>query len=133
MAELRNDDQFAAFAARAGDGPVTMLNLLRLVPDGGRAGYERYLRAVAPLLARVGGSLVLLGQGAELLIGDRNDAWDLVVLVTYPRRQALLDMIASDAYRAIAHHRSESVARSVLLALDEVTGTRERGDGVHPG
>ena len=117
-AEVPNADQFQAFAGRAGDGPVTMLNLLKFKPDGGAEGYTRYGEAVAPLLEKVGGRAVYMGQGAELLIGAEDAAWDLVLLVEYPTRQAMLDMVMSEDYRAVQHLRDDAIVRSVLLATD---------------
>ncbi len=106
-----------AFHARAQEGPVRMLNLLKFNADGA-AGYQRYMAATAPLLAGVGGKVVLAGKPAELLIGDQT--WDLALIVEYPTRGALLTMLGSDAYQAIAHLRTEAIERSVLYALDPV-------------
>lgn len=40
-----------------------------------------------------------------------------VLLVRYPSRAALLGMIASDACRAIGHHRAAALEDSRLIAL----------------
>jgi uncharacterized protein (DUF1330 family) len=118
--EQPNPEGFAAFAARAGEGhPVVMLNLLAFVPDGGRKRYEEYGEAVAPLLAKVGGQIVLAGEGSPPVLG--NERWDLVALVEYPSRQAFLDMVGSEEYRAVEHLRSEALARSELHPLDAVS------------
>jgi len=115
--EPLNQEGFAAFGQRAGDGvTVVMLNLLAFRPEGGRERYEEYGAAVAPLLEEVGGRIVLLGEAASPLIGD--GSWDLVLLVEYPSRQAFLDMVASPEYRAIEHLRSEALSRSELHPLD---------------
>lgn len=119
--EQLSQEGFAAFAARAGDGtPVVMLNLLAFEPDGGRERYEEYGEGVAPLLERVGGRIVFLGTPAPPLLGD--DAWDLVVLVEYPTRQAFLDMVGSPEYGAIAHLRTEALVRGELHPLDSASG-----------
>ncbi|MFI5027753.1 MAG: DUF1330 domain-containing protein [Solirubrobacterales bacterium] len=115
--ESPNQGGFAAFAERAGErAPVTMLNLLAFVPDGGRERYEEYGAAVAPLLERVGGRIVFLGAPAPALIGDHS--WDLVILVEYPTRQAFLDMVGSAEYQAIAHLRTAALTRGELHPLD---------------
>jgi uncharacterized protein (DUF1330 family) len=115
--ERLNEDGFAAFSGRAGDGaPVVMLNLLAFVPDGGRERYEEYGEAVAPLLEKVGGRIVFMGAPAPPLLGD--DAWDLAVLVEYPTRQAFLEMIGSPEYRAVGHLRTEALARGELHPMD---------------
>ncbi|HWM63742.1 MAG TPA: DUF1330 domain-containing protein [Solirubrobacterales bacterium] len=115
--EQLNEEGFAAFAGRAGDGePVTMLNLLAFRPDGGRERYEEYGAAVTPLLEKAGGRIVFAGEPASVLLGD--GSWDLVVLVEYPTRQAFLDMIGSVEYQAIAHLRTEALLKGELHPMD---------------
>lgn len=119
QAEQLNQEGFAAFGARAGDGvPVTMLNLLRFKLDGGKERYEEYGEAVAPLLEKVGGRIAFAGETAPALIGG--ESWDLVALVEYPSRQAFLDMVGSEEYRAIEHLRSEALERGELHPVDPV-------------
>jgi uncharacterized protein (DUF1330 family) len=111
-----NDEAMAAFAARAAEGPVFMLNLLEFLSDGGAERYAEYGTAVAPILESVGGRPVFAARPAEDLIGDGR--WDLMVVVEYPTRQAFLDMVSSSEYQAIAHLRTEALRRSELRAMD---------------
>ena len=120
MADLPNADEFTKFLDRKDDGPVVMLNLLKFKPDGGAESYAQYAAAVTPLLDRVGGKSFYLGTGAERLIGDVSGDWDMVLLVQYPKRQALLDMTTSEDYQAVQHLRDDALVRSVLLATDPV-------------
>jgi len=69
--------------------------------------------------------LTFAGRPAESLIGE--GSWHLMVLVSYPTRQAFLDMIGSHEYQAIAHLRSEALVRSELRAMDSLD------PGVLPG
>ncbi len=119
-AEQLNPDAFREFLERSrsgDDGPVVMLNLLEMKPDGGMEKYMEYGAAVAPILEDVGGRPIFTGTGANALIGgDRT--WDLVLLVRYPSRAAFLEMIGSPAYQAIAHLRTEALAYSELHPLD---------------
>ena len=120
--EALNQEGFAAFSARSGDGgPVVMLNLLAFEPDGGQERYAEYGAAVAPLLEKAGGRIVFAGQPATVLLGQVS--WDLVALVEYPTRQAFLDMIGSEEYRAIAHLRTEALTRGELHPMDHVPDT----------
>ncbi len=112
-----NEEGFAAFSGRTGDGtPVVMLNLLAFKPDGGQERYMEYGAAVAPLLEQAGGRIVWAGQPAAALLGD--GSWDLVALVEYPTRQAFLDMIGSPEYQAIAHLRTEALSKGELHPMD---------------
>jgi uncharacterized protein (DUF1330 family) len=106
----------AAFMGRASEGPVYMLNLLEFQPDGGAERYAEYGTAVAPLLEGVGGKPIFAGRPSEHLIGEGN--WDMVLVVSYPTRQAFLDMVSSPEYQEIEHLRSESLQRSELRAMD---------------
>jgi uncharacterized protein (DUF1330 family) len=116
--ERINEEGLAAFAARAADsGPVVMLNLLAFKPEGGEERYMEYGAAVAPLLEKVGGRIVFAGAAAPAVIGE--EGWDVVALVEYPSRQAFLDMVGSPEYQAIAHLRTEALAKGELHPLDQ--------------
>ncbi len=52
----------------------------------------------------------------ESLIGE--GSWDMMLLVSYPTRQAFLDMVSSPEYQEIEHLRSEALVRSELRAMD---------------
>lgn len=114
--EKLNQEGFAAFSARAGEGsPVVMLNLLRFKPDGGRERYLEYGAAVTPLLEKAGARVVFGGESALPLLGE--GGWDSVLLVEYPTRGAFLEMIGSPEYQAIAHLRTEALAEGELHPL----------------
>lgn len=119
-AEQFNAAGFAKFLERSRgdhDGPIVMLNLIALKPDGGFEKYGLYGEAVAPLLELAGGRLAFSGAGSAALIGSDQE-WDLVLLVEYPSREAFLEMIGSPEYQAIAHLRSEAITASELRPLD---------------
>ena len=65
-----------------------------------------------------GGKPIFAGRPSESLIGE--GSWDLMVLVSYPTRQAFLDMVSSPEYQAIEHLRTDAVVRSELRAMDAV-------------
>ena len=44
----------------------------------------------------------------------------MMLLVSYPTRQAFLDMVSSPEYQEIEHLRSEALIRSELRAMDAV-------------
>jgi uncharacterized protein (DUF1330 family) len=114
--EPPNGEGFADLMSRADEGPVTMLNLLSFKPDGGRERYMEYGEAVLPLLEKAGGRLVFQGAAAPAVLGE--DSWDLVLLVEYTTRAAFLEMIQSPEYQAIAHLRTEALAKGELHPLD---------------
>jgi uncharacterized protein (DUF1330 family) len=103
------------FLADDPGGPVTMLNLLRFKPDGGRESYNKYAKAIVPFLERVGGTVLYLGDtGTPLVQPDAGNDWDAVLLVTYPSRGAFSQMVADPEYQRITHLRTEALDAAVL-------------------
>src|SRR5690606_28290397 len=78
-------------------GPVVMINYLRFRErslDGQGSGwdaYVRYSKGFAPLLKRVGGSILWTGKVEGAAYGDPGERWDFVALVHYPSRAAFLE------------------------------------------
>lgn len=120
-AEQLDPEGFREFLERSRsdeDGPIVMLNLLALKPEGGFEKYMQYGQAVAPILERIGGRPIFTGEGEPALIGPAGRRWDLVLLVEYPSRAAFLEMIGSPDYQAIAHLRTEALTASELHPLE---------------
>jgi uncharacterized protein (DUF1330 family) len=104
-------------------GPVVMLNLLRFRPDGGRDNYRRYAEALGPAInARYGVQVEYLGDGGRALVAEDGQAWDMVLLVRYPTRQAFADMLGDPEYQAASRFRSEALVESVLQPTVPLSG-----------
>jgi len=105
------DDELQRFL-QADDGkPVTMLNLLRFRPDGGRDRYAEYLAVAGPLVARYGAEIVYVGNGLPALSAEAGQSWDAVALVRYPTRQAFANMVEDPDYR----HKAGPMRQAALL------------------
>jgi uncharacterized protein (DUF1330 family) len=113
MIDPRLDDLQPFFAA-PDDGPFVMLNLLRFRPDGGRARYAEYAAATAPFLVGVGGQVLYFGEGGPALVAEAGQAWDAVLLVRYPGRDAFRRMVTNPDYQRITHLRREALIEAVL-------------------
>jgi uncharacterized protein (DUF1330 family) len=108
------------------NGPVVMVNLLRFKKrsaDGGGSGwnaYQRYSRAISPLLKGVGGTILWAGDAEGAAYGDLSATqWEFVVLVRYPSRKAFLDMVTSPEYAQANVHRENAIDDHVILAATE--------------
>lgn len=123
-----NPGQFVEFASAADSGPVFMLNLLKFEEAtgdddlSGAESYAKYGELAGPFVAKHGGELVWAGAPTEQLIGDMDYDWDLVAIVKWPKRQSLLDLAEDPGYEEISHFRSDGLARSMLIAMDQVPG-----------
>ncbi|WP_432138147.1 MULTISPECIES: DUF1330 domain-containing protein [unclassified Streptomyces] len=95
-------------------GPVVMLNLLRFAPDG-RASYQEYARHLEQtFLPRYGGQVLYAGSGDSALVAEDGQAWDAVILVRYPSREAFSRMVADPEYRAVTELRTRALTEAVL-------------------
>jgi uncharacterized protein (DUF1330 family) len=98
----------------ADDGPVVLVNLVRLRP-GGEDAYRRYGEAVAPLLTRHGAQLVYAGSAQGTLIG--NEAWDYAAVTRYPSRTALAGLVRDPEFEATTPLRHEALEDGILHAF----------------
>lgn len=96
-------------------GPVVMLNMLRYA-EGGVASYEEYTRKIGPFLERVGGEVVYVGDCDTALVAPDGWAWDAVLLVRYPSREAFSRMVADPEYQGITGLRTAGLDEAVLQA-----------------
>ncbi|MFR0357329.1 DUF1330 domain-containing protein [Streptomyces sediminimaris] len=95
-------------------GPVVMLNLLRFAP-GGRSLYQQYARHLEEtFLPRYGAQVLYAGNGAEALVAEDGQAWDAVILVRYPSREAFSRMVADPEYQEVTTLRTRALAEAVL-------------------
>jgi uncharacterized protein (DUF1330 family) len=116
-----NEEQVAGFLAPGDDQPIYMLNLLKYkdkaeYADGrdtdlsGRDAYQIYGMAVIERLAAVNGDIIFSGIVSRLMLGEVEELWDDVAIAMYPSRAAMLEMVSSPEYQAIAVHREAGLA-----------------------
>jgi uncharacterized protein (DUF1330 family) len=119
-------EAFAAFRAIERDGPIHMLNLIRLkeraiYEDGrvasGAEAYAAYGRESRPVFERLGGKQIWLGLPEFMLIGPQTERWDIAFIAEYPTADAFVEMLRDPAYREAVKHRTAGVADSRLLRL----------------
>ncbi len=97
-------------------GPVVMLNLLRYA-EGGRQLYARYAEALrGTFLPRYGGEVLYAGEGSTALVAGSGQAWDAVLIVRYPSREAFSRMVADPEYQQVTELRTRALSEAVLQA-----------------
>ncbi len=119
-------ESFAAFRAADREGPIHMLNLVRLreravYQDGrtvsGAEAYAVYGRESLPVFSRLGGSIVWSGRFELMLIGPPAERWDRCFIARYPSVSAFVEMIRDPVYREAVKHRQAAVEDSRLIRL----------------
>ena len=118
-------EDLAAFKENDREGPIHMLNLVRLKPqadyaDGrqatGAEAYAAYGRDSEPVLKRLGGRIVWRGRFEQMLIGPQDEEqWDICFIAEYPSVAAFVEMIRDPVYRAAMEHRQAGVEDSRLV------------------
>ena len=123
---IPSDAQLAGFGESPEKGPIHMVNLLKFrekaeYADGretaltGEEAYALYGQGVYELLQKHGGGLLFSGDVSRLMLGEVADLWDRVAIAYYPSRQAMLDMIPSEAYLEIAAHREAGLEGQINI------------------
>ncbi len=123
-------ERFTSFRTANPDEPLLMLNLLRFkeqaeygegegdTPCTGKQAYSRYMAATAQFTDLVGAEVVLKTNARRSLIAPDDEEWDLMLVVKYPNRAAMLKMLGNEEYRAISRHRRAALADSRLIEMD---------------
>lgn len=124
----------AALARRGIEGPVVMLNLLRLrevadysatpelapeTPISGREAFDLYIAHTLPFLRDSGGELLFLGDGGAFLIGPPEERWDLAMLVRQHSVERFFAFAQDEAIMAGIGHRTAATKDARLLPLVE--------------
>ncbi len=128
MSDLINPtkEQFAAFRALPDEGPIHMLNLIRLrgraaYEDGraatGAEAYQAYARESGPVFERVGGRQHWIGRFDCIVIGPEQERWDIAFIAEYPNPGAFVEMLRDPVYREAVQHRTAAVEESRLIRL----------------
>lgn len=119
-------EQYGAFMRLPDEGPIWMLNLIRLRKDAhyedgrdatGAAAYAEYGRTSEAFFQRVGGRIVWSGRPQAVLIGPQDERWDIAFVAEYPSAAAFGEMVKDPGYQAIVHHRQAAVETSRLIRL----------------
>lgn len=120
-------EQFGKFRAIERDGPVHMLNLVKLnatakYEDGtmvsGKEAYAAYGRLSGPIFKKVGGRIFWSANFEMPLIGPDDENWDIAFIAEYPNAQAFVDMVKDPEYQKAVVHRTAAVKTSRLVRFE---------------
>lgn len=121
--------QFEAFKDLDRETELNMLNLIKLrdlanypgdhplARDGltGVEAYQNYGSETAPILKKVGGSIVWRAAFECTLVGPTQESWDAMFIARYPNAHAFLAMVSDPDYQKAVVHRQAAVETSRLI------------------
>lgn len=120
-------ESFQAFRDLKREGPIQMLNLIKLkaharYEDGtqstGAEAYRMYGKLAGPIFQTLGGRIIWSGTPETTLIGPTGEEdWDIAFIAQYPDMNAFISMVRDPAYQAITHHRTAAVENSRLVRM----------------
>lgn len=124
-----NRGQWAAMKALPDDGPIQMINLIRLreraiypaehpkaaLGLSGWDAYRAYGRESAEAYQRVGGRQVWVGRPDLVAIGPEDEHWDIAFIAQYPDLEALRTMQLAPDYQMAVQNRTAAVLDSRLI------------------
>lgn len=116
-----NKEQLDGMMADGPKGPISMVNLLKFkqkaeYEDGrdttlsGYQAYQLYAKAVMAMLPKYNGKAIFAGDVSFLSLGQVEDLWDEVVIVSYSCRKDLFAMSTSKEWREASVHRTAGLA-----------------------
>ena len=109
--------ELGAFLAKEPDRELYMLNLNQ---HSDRREYAKYGRNTLPQLLRRSGGPVFVADALPAVVGAAShplcQPWDEVLLVRYPSRAAMFDMLRDPEYQRGLPHRERGLVRAGLIA-----------------
>jgi len=78
-------------------------------------------------LNKVGGKIIWSADPQFMVIGPKDEKWDIAFVARYPSGQAFLDMVYDPDYQAVVHHRQAAVKTSRLIRTKSRGGSNEFG------
>lgn len=99
---------------------LTLVELLRFKDDGGEAKYfNEYIAAVQPMFEALGGRTLHALKGEQIMIGDAD--YDYVLVVEFPSPTAAMQLTADPEYQKIRHFRDEALEWDLVLPCRNMT------------
>lgn len=108
--------------------PLVMVNILKFKDksgdgdESGRKAYLRYSQNMIPLLERAGAKVIWSGHVRQTLIGDSDGQPDMVLIVSYPSKEAFIEMSTGPEYDVIGKDRKIALEYGGLLATTTIGG-----------
>jgi len=122
--------EFGAFLAKEPERPLYVLNLNQ---HSDRREYALYGRNTLPQLLRRSAGPVFAAEALPAVVGDAShplaQPWSEALLVRYPDRAAMLDMLRDPEYQRGLPHRERGLARAALIATCPLLRSRGHSRG----
>ncbi|MFT6810917.1 MAG: hypothetical protein ACJA01_004163 [Saprospiraceae bacterium] len=105
---------------------ITMVNILKFKEksgngdETGKEAYLRYSKNMVPFIEKAEGKVIWMGNIERTIIGDYDAQPDMVLIVSYPSKEAFIDMSTSPAYVEVSKDRKIALEYGALLSSTTV-------------
>ena len=119
-------EQMAQLMTYPKDTPIVMTNIIKfksITENGNETGqeaYMRYFKNVQPFVAKAEATLIWKGTVSTTVIGDSQNAPDMIFLVEYPTVHHFLNMVSNPEYQKITVDRIMALEYGGLIACKTV-------------
>ena len=106
--------------------PITMVNILKFKEisgngdETGKEAYLRYSKNMVPFIEKAEGKVIWMGNIHRTIIGDYDAQPDMVLIVSYPSKEAFIDMSTSPEYAEVSKDRKIALEYGPLLVSSTV-------------
>jgi uncharacterized protein (DUF1330 family) len=105
------------FHAERRSAPVVLVDLVAFADPAAEQSYRQlYLHPAWTLIEAAGGKRRWSGHPSDVVVGPTGDEWSWLQLVEYPSRSAVIELVTSSDYRALADVQDATTTRRALLA-----------------
>ena len=88
-----------------------ILVTIATIAVNGRDALEQYVAGTIPLIQAAGGKMICRLQIADTVVGDNNARPDLIAVMKFDSKNAILSFLNSAEYRHQVPHRDRAFAR----------------------
>lgn len=110
--------------------PLTVVNFFKLrpmvelgtidKPMSGEQSFMKYAETSVPKVSEVGGHFVLRGVVEGDFIGENPEAWDIIAIGQYPRRENFLELLLDEKYKEAFKYRQAAVENQQVFFIHAI-------------
>ena len=106
--------------------PLVMVNIIKFKEksgngeETGKQAYLRYSKNMESFLIKAGGKVIWSGMVNRTIIGDYSNQPDMFIIVSYPSKEAFINMSTTPEYEEVSKDRKIALEYGALMAATTI-------------